>query len=120
LNTALKLCEPAKYIVEKTPSHLFKVQRAKKLLPKVRIVFVKRNFFDIIWSMIQKNEFWNDSPQNIAQAVSLVNKYTAAIRKYDCTISYEALWFTPEREIEQLLMWLDLRRGQIIIDFIIA
>ena len=107
----LKKLPLGKY-VEKTPSHLLVLPKIKKILPESKIILIKRNYLDVIYSMIQPNNFWKGSPQNIEDAVSLYNTFSKAENKYtsyiDYTINYENLWNSPENELTKLFNYLNI------------
>lgn len=101
--------------IEKTPGHLLQVGRIKRIFPSCRIVLVQRSVQDVIWSMIQDNSFWADSPKDIRQAIELYNRYSRAqeiYSDYDAVVSYEDLWSKPVEELERLLVTLELEPEQ--------
>lgn len=98
-------------LVEKTPGHLLQVGRIKRVFPHARIVLVRRNPKDVIWSMIQENAFWEGSPRTLHEALRLYNSYAAAeaaYSGYDAVVDYEALWERPTEILADLLAGLKL------------
>lgn len=97
--------------VEKTPGHLLQVGRIKRVFPGARVVLVRRDPKDVIWSMLQKNEFWQGSPRTLSEAVSLYTEFAqaAAIYSgYDAVVDYAALWENPTKVLARLLSELRL------------
>jgi hypothetical protein len=95
-----------KVLVEKTPGHLLQVGRIKKLFPQSRIVLIKRNREDVIWSMLQKNDFWHGSPETLEAAVDLYNTYAqaqCAYNGFDAIVEYESLWEEPVNSLKALM-----------------
>lgn len=101
-------------LVEKTPGHLLQAGRIKRLFPDARIVLVRRNAQDVIWSMIQENTFWEDSPKSLVDAAGLYNGYASAENAYygyDAVVDYETLWERPLEVLARLLDELGLDPG---------
>lgn len=101
-------------LVEKTPGHLLQVGRIKRVFPGARIILVRRNSKDVIWSMIQANAFWEGSPKTIAEAVRLYSSYSRAeaiYYGYDAVVDYETLWDKPVEVVARLLNELGLDAG---------
>lgn len=97
--------------VEKTPGHLLQAGRIKRTFPAARIILIRRQPLDVIWSMLQANTFWEESPKNLADAVALYNKYAKAQEiylGYDAIIDYETLWHQPVEQLGALLAQLGL------------
>lgn len=100
-----------KLLIEKTPSHIFELHKIKSVFPKSKILFIERNHYDILYSMVQKNDFWKDSPKSLTEAISLYNKYSIHINNFDefsYLIKYEDLWESPYSEIKNLFHFLEL------------
>lgn len=97
--------------VEKTPGHLLQAGRIKRTFPAARIILIRRQPLDVIWSMLQANTFWEESPRNLADAVALYNKYVKAQEiylGYDAIVDYETLWYQPAEQLGTLLAQLGL------------
>jgi hypothetical protein len=113
----INLLPKNKKMVEKTPSHLFYIDKIKEILPQSKIILIKRNSLDVIYSMIQPNEFWSNSPKNISEATALYNKFSKAESNYlkyiDYTINYEDLWNNTETELTRLMDYLEIDTNQI-------
>lgn len=100
--------------VEKTPGHLLQVGRIKRVFPEARIILLRRNAKDVIWSMVQKNAFWEGSPKSLAEAIQLYNGYAraeAAYHGFDAVVEYEDLWDKPVEVLSCLLAELGLDAG---------
>jgi|GEM_PF-1301035 len=101
-----------KFLVEKTPSHLMVVDRIRWLFPASKIILIRRNPVDVIYSMVQKNPFWKDSPpKTLADAVNLYLQFAkaeAAFRDYDYILEYESMWENPITEVDKLFKYLNL------------
>lgn len=100
-------------LVEKTPSHLFKVSEIKELLPAARIILIRRQYLDVIFSMIQKNDFWHGGrPTGLDGAIDMVIDYHKYELKYEncftAIVEYEELWAKPVSVLRSLLLQLDL------------
>ncbi len=105
-----------KLLIEKTPSHIFELNRIKKLFPQSKIILIERNPIDIIYSMIQENPFWRDSPRTIDDAVNLYKDYISAINSFDSLdyiLKYEDLWENTIDEINKLFKYLNLSTSNV-------
>lgn len=97
--------------VEEETGHLLQVGCIKRVFPEARIVLVRRDSQDVIWSMMQEDFFWKESTKTISQAVGLYNQFSKAqevYSGYDAIIDYERLWDHPVEELEKLLCMLGL------------
>lgn len=98
-----------KVLIEKTPAHIFETKKIKRLL-NARIILIKRNCFDVLFSMIQKNDFWAASPKTLDEAIKLYKGYDLPLSKidFDYVINYEDLWYYTIKETNKLLEHLGL------------
>jgi len=102
-----------KLLVEKTPSHLLELDRIRTLFPRSKIVLIRRDRLDVIYSMLQANSFWKESPKKLSEAVALYRKFAdaqAAFTDYDYVIEYEELVEDPVGEADRLFEHLNLGR----------
>lgn len=101
-----------KLLVEKTPSHLLELDRIRTLFPRSKIVLIRRDPLDVIYSMLQANSFWKESPKKLSEAVALYRKFADAqdaFTDYGYVIEYEKLVEDPVREAGRLFEHLNLR-----------
>lgn len=97
-----------KILIEKTPSHLLVVESIKDLLPAARIVLIRRQPLDVIFSMLQENEFWTEGrPRTIDEALGMFERFHEAELRfrehYTTVVEYESLWADPVLELRRLL-----------------
>jgi tetratricopeptide (TPR) repeat protein len=100
-----------KILVEKTPGHIFQMHNIKRIFPNAKIILIERNKYDILFSMVQKNSFWKNSPKSLDEAINLYIKYQKTIEKYtdfDYVLSYERLWDFTLSELTKLMNFLNL------------
>lgn len=96
-------------LIEKTPGHIFETKKIKRLL-NAKIILVKRNCFDVLYSMINKNIFWPESPKTLDDAIRLYKSYNVTFNsiEFDYIINYEDLWNNPFDETYKLFDFLGL------------
>ncbi len=99
-------------LVEKTPAHLLEAGRIRRLLPDAKLVLIRRDPLDVVWSTVQKNEFWATCPRTLPDAVDLLVRYErrepAAAAVADATVAYEDLWADPVGALTRLCVALGL------------
>lgn len=108
----ISLLPQDKLLVEKTPSHLLELGRMRRLFPRSRIILIRRNPLDVIYSMLQDNSFWKESPGTLVQAVALYSKFAdaeSAFGDYDYVLRYEELVDNTVDEVQRLFEFLGLR-----------
>lgn len=93
-------------LVEKTPAHLLEAERIRRLFPGARLVLIRREPFDVVYSLVQKNEFWPTCPKTLPDAMDLYLRYERgeprAAAVADCSVAYEDLWRDPVGELTRL------------------
>ena len=93
-------------LVEKTPAHLLEAERIRRLFPGAKLVLIRREPFDVIYSLVQKNEFWPTCPKTLPDAVDLYLRYERAESRAeaaaDVAVAYEDLWRDPQGELARL------------------
>ena len=86
-------------LVEKTPAHLLEATRIRRLFPAAKLVLIGREPHDVIYSMVQKNEFWASCPRTLPDALDLYLRYEraepAAAALADHAVDYAGLWAEP-------------------------
>ncbi|MHB8079555.1 MAG: glycoside hydrolase family 99-like domain-containing protein, partial [Candidatus Krumholzibacteriia bacterium] len=91
--------DDARRLVEKTPAHLLEAARIRRLFPAARLVLIRRDPHDVIYSMVQKNEFWATCPRTLPDALDLYLRYERAEPRAgdlaDHAVDYAALWADP-------------------------
>ena len=98
-------------LVEKTPSHLYVVKRIRTLLPSAKLLLIKRNPLDVVYSLCQRCPFWEGAPKDFEDAVRLYSRFLQAqsqAREFDYELIYEDLWFHPIQTVRQLFAFLGL------------
>jgi len=108
----ISLLPRGKVLVEKTPSHLLELGRMRRLFPRSRIILIRRNPLDVIYSMLQENCFWKESPGTLAAAVNLYKSFSeaeAAFTDYDYVLEYEGLVENTGDQVRSLFECLELR-----------
>lgn len=97
--------------VENSPGHLLQAGHIKRIFPDARIVLIRRQPLDVVWSMLQENTFWAESPKSLAEAVALYNEYAKAQEAYlgyDVIVDYETMWHQPVEQLSRVLIQLEL------------
>ena len=100
-----------KVLIEKTPSHLFELGRIRKLFPRSKIILIRRDPLDILYSMVQSNSFWKNKPKTLSEAVEVYRRFAEAqesFRDYDYVLDYEKLVEDPVGEATSLFEHLHL------------
>lgn len=99
-------------LVEKTPAHLLEAERIRRLFPGAKLVLIRREPFDVVYSLVQKNEFWPTCPKTLPDAMDLYLRYERAEPRAaaaaDCRVNYEDLWRDPVGELTRLCAALGL------------
>lgn len=91
--------DDARRLVEKTPAHLLEAARIRRLFPAAKLVLIRRDPYDVIYSMVQKNEFWATCPRTLPDALDLYLRYERAEPRAealaDHVVGYAPLWADP-------------------------
>jgi len=113
---------PDKFLIEKTPSNVFVVDRIRLLFPDCKLIVVERNPRDAIASMLvagrRKDSFWKDAPKSVETAFAYWYSHDVAckeaIKKFDAkVVKYEELRTNPKKEIKKLFDYVGLDNGEI-------
>lgn len=113
----LSMQYPGKVIVEKTPIHLFFVDRIRRVFPKAALVLAMRDGRDVVTSLLHvgrdTDSWWKNAPDTVEKAALLWDGYAKAAD--DCItrfkpyiVAYESLLERPEQELVRLLLALGL------------
>jgi len=108
----ISLLPRGKLLVEKTPSHLLELGRMRRLFPRSRIILIRRDPLDVIYSMMQENSFWKEAPRTLADAVNVYKRFAdaeMAFAGYDYVLGYEELVDNTVDEVRRLFEFLGLR-----------
>lgn len=109
-------------IVEKTPVHLFYVERLRRIFPKAAVILMQRDGRDIVTSLIKvgqdPNSWWKDAPDTLEKATSLWKKYGEETIRCKNNhnpygIRYENLLGNTSGELARLLRMLGLSTDNI-------
>lgn len=113
---------PGKIIVEKTPVHLFYVDRMRRVFPKAALILTERDGRDVVTSLVNvgrdPNAWWMWAPKTVERATNLWKEYAeAAFRCVELhrpyVIRYERLLENPHEELAHLLTALGLSHNHI-------
>lgn len=111
----LRRANPDKAIVEKTPVHIFHLERARRLL-RPRILCTVRDPLDVVASLLavgrNPNAWWKKAPKTLEAAANLTRRYLEAsihnLGKPDVTpVDYASLY----ADTRQCLMTIHRRIG---------
>ena len=101
-----------KLLVEKTPKNILVARYIRKLLKgKVKFVLIKRNPYDVIYSMLKPGQYWHSHPKGLRTAIAHHRRYNIDISP-DYTIQYEALWNNPIAEVDKMFSHFDLSTSE--------
>ncbi len=102
--------------IEKTPDHLVHVDQIARLIPSSRFIYLQRNKYDVIESLLAAGNSWGQAwaPSNVVSAIRLVNSYQrrglSALRHCPngrvLRMSYERLRSNPRQELTRALQFI--------------
>jgi hypothetical protein len=108
---------PGKAIVEKTPVHLFFVDRIRRIFPKAAVVLTERDGRDIVTSIVNvgrdSDAWWKGAPDTVDGATRLWKRYAKEAllcmeSHYPFVIRYERLIENTLDELSNLIIALGL------------
>jgi hypothetical protein len=103
-----------KMLVEKTPAHVFAIERIKTILPNAKVVLVERSVVDVLRSMTAPGKRI-PKPISLGRAIHNYKWYNDAVQKHldkiDYTVRYEDLWANPITEANELFTFCGLNRN---------
>lgn len=109
------------YFIDKTPKYFWIIPEINKIFPHARFIFLFRNPLQICASMI--TTFDNNSFKRFSYMLSetqegfgLLSKGYELIKDKSVAVNYEELVSEPNKSIEKILSYLDLKYEKQIID----
>ena len=103
--------QPRKFLVEKTPHHIYKLEEIKNCFPEAKILFIERNPKSVISSMLN-SKFYNFA-NDIDDAIEKYNSCITALNDYKNKdiihhIKYEDLHDAPIKTVNKALNFIGL------------
>lgn len=103
-----------KVLVEKSVPHIFHLDRLREIFPGCKVINIRRDPRDVIWSMMSSDWPRGLFPMDLPEAVEYFMKYYRAERRYTAwtrVVHYADLVKNPVVEVLQLFLAAGLDAG---------